>query len=479
MSAPTITSDPQPVQSEQSGKPAPPRDSALEEPPSGGYPPPGAGVGYVLINVRPLPSIPGSSGSDTPAAEASSNDDQVDRQAPGSEPPTTVPDPGAKQPPGEAVPLNPRGSSTSVRAVQPAPVDEPFDEFDVVGDKNRVIPPQSGKGPYGNGSGPRPVSEVASAKGKVPPIPERDFRRPVRNTFPAIPPAGKARSSSSADPPYPLPFTAPLNVNNGSQAKLDRPDASQDRPNFNQRPTGSSMSTRPQSQRFYSASEQPIQDSRPSFPPTPPPKEPHQVELQRRQSTTQSLMSVMGEQMKGYTPYGGTIAEGSRGGVGPSTTGLPLGAAMRSVGSLVHDVGLPRRGKEIRKGYYRLYTPSGVLFSTNPIFKNDISLSTFDIEHVPPPRLAENYIAYIAQREHLRPSGVQMYITRIEGSPEPVANAQTAINMDHLDKDCGRTRQRPLLFVVQPNSELISRRYPPNDVIDSLPRRDLASELSI
>lgn len=71
-----------------------------------------------------------------------------------------------------------------------------------------------------------------------------------------------------------------------------------------------------------------------------------------------------------------------------------------------------------------------------------------------------------------------MYITRVEGNPEPVANPLTAINMDHLDKDCGRTRHRPLLFVVQPNSELISRRYPPNDVIDSLPRRDLASELS-
>lgn len=170
MSAPTNTSDAQPVQSEQSAKPAPPRDSALEEPPSGGYTPPGAGVGYVLINVRPLPSIPGSSGSQTPAAEASSNDDQVDRPAPGSEPPNTIPDPVAK-PPGDAVPLDPRRSSASIRPVQPAPVDEPFDEFDAVGDKNRVIPAQSGKSPYGNGPGARRVSEITSAKGQVPPIP--------------------------------------------------------------------------------------------------------------------------------------------------------------------------------------------------------------------------------------------------------------------------------------------------------------------
>ncbi|KAG9041740.1 hypothetical protein FS837_011816 [Tulasnella sp. UAMH 9824] len=447
---------------------------SIEEPPSGGNPPPGAGVGFVLVNVRPLPSIPGSSGSHSPAAEASSNDDQVDRPVPGSEPPK-IPDPAAK-PPGESAPLNPRRrSSSSARAAQPAPVDEPFDEFDAVGDKNRVIPPQSGKAPYGNGASARPLSEVASTKGPVPPIPERDHRRAGRNTFPAIPPTSKAQSSS-ADPPYPLPLTAPLNINNTNQAKLD---ASQERPNLNRRPSGSSFSSRPQSQRFYSASEQPIQDSRPGFPPAPPPKEAQQAEGQRRESTALSLMSVMGEQMKGFSPFDGVTSERSRGGVGPTIGGLPLGAAMRSAPSLVHEVGLPRRGKEFRKGYYRLYTPSGILFSANPIYKNDISLSTFDIEHVPPPRLAENYIAYIAQREHLRPSGVQMYITRTEGNPEPVPSPQTAINMDHLDKDCGRTRQRPLLFVVQPNSELISRRYPPNDVIDSLPLRDLASELSV
>lgn len=110
------------------------------------------------------------------------------------------------------------------------------------------------------------------------------------------------------------------------------------------------MSTRPQSQRFYSALEQPIQDSRPSFPPTPPPKEPHQVDPQRRQSTALSLMSVMGEQMKGYPPYGGMPSERPRGGAEPRIAGLPFGAAVGSVGSLVQDVGLPRRGKEIRKG---------------------------------------------------------------------------------------------------------------------------------
>lgn len=175
MSAPPNTSDAQPVQPEKPSQSSPPRDSSLEEPPSGGYaPPPGAGVGYVLVNVRPLPSIPGSSGSHTPVAEASSNDDQVDRQVPGnSEPPKTISDPVANPPPGEAGSLNPRRSSASVRAAQTtAPVDEPFDEFDAVGDKNRVIPPQSGKGPYGNGAGgARPVSEAASAKGQVPPIP--------------------------------------------------------------------------------------------------------------------------------------------------------------------------------------------------------------------------------------------------------------------------------------------------------------------
>ncbi|KAG8909138.1 hypothetical protein FRC01_007111 [Tulasnella sp. 417] len=55
----------------------------------------------------------------------------------------------------------------------------------------------------------------------------------------------------------------------------------------------------------------------------------------------------------------------------------------------------------------------------------------------------------------------------------------TAINMDRLDKDCGRTRHRPLLFVVQWNSDLPGRRFPSQEALDSLPLRDVGSELSI
>ncbi|KIO16988.1 hypothetical protein M407DRAFT_33369 [Tulasnella calospora MUT 4182] len=474
MSAPPNTSDAQPVQSEQSAQPLPPGDSSPEQPPMGAYPT--AAGGFVRINVRPLPSIPGSSGSHTPAAEASSTD-QVDLQA--SEP---ISDPVA-EPPSEAIstsrPLDPRQSNTSIRVIQPAPMDEPFDEFDAVGDRDRVIPTRFNRGAYGTEPGPRPALEDASAKDRAPQLPARDYPPAGRiiNLFPPPPHTDNARPSSSADPYNSLPATTPSALNNVNQTRPIRPDAPRERPNFNQRPSGSSMTTRTQSQRYYSASEQAVRDTREAQEPTPPPKDPPYIYAQRRQSRVMSLMSAMDERVGDHPPQGGVTSERS--------TALERRISLRPGGGVggsrwsLQQEELPRRGKEIRKGYYRLYTPSGILFSSNPIYANDISLSTFDIEHVPPPRLAENYIAYVAQRENLRPSGVQMYITRLAGNPEPVANLQTAINMDHLDKDCGRTRQRPLLFVVQGNSDLPGRRYPSQDALDALPLRDLGSELSI
>ncbi|KAG8917970.1 hypothetical protein FRC01_002102 [Tulasnella sp. 417] len=69
-------------------------------------------------------------------------------------------------------------------------------------------------------------------------------------------------------------------------------------------------------------------------------------------------------------------------------------------------------------GYYRLYSPSGALFSVNPIYENDISLSSFLIEHVQPPHSARDYITHIAQRERIKPSGIKMYITVPGSNPE-------------------------------------------------------------
>ncbi|KAG9041653.1 hypothetical protein FS837_011934, partial [Tulasnella sp. UAMH 9824] len=72
--------------------------------------------------------------------------------------------------------------------------------------------------------------------------------------------------------------------------------------------------------------------------------------------------------------------------------------------------------------YYRLYSPSGTLFSVNPIYENDISLSCFPVEAVQPPQSARSYIAYISQREGIKPSGIKMYLTLPGTSPELVYN---------------------------------------------------------
>lgn len=118
------------------------------------------------------------------------------------------------------------------------------------------------------------------------------------------------------------------------------------------------------------------------------------------------------------------------------------------------------------------------MYRVNPIYANDRSISSFDVEHVPPPRSAQNYISYIAQRECIRPDGVKVYLTRPGSSPELVSNPDVVLNMsDGLQTICGRTIERPLLLVVEPNSELPSRRYLLQDSLSNLPLRDLDKEL--
>ncbi|KAG8914268.1 hypothetical protein FRC01_004144 [Tulasnella sp. 417] len=123
-------------------------------------------------------------------------------------------------------------------------------------------------------------------------------------------------------------------------------------------------------------------------------------------------------------------------------------------------------------GYYRLYCPSGAIFSLNPIYENDISLSSFLIEHVQPPHSARDYITHIAQREWIKPSGIKMYITVPGASPELVSN----LDMSGGPKYCGRSRERPFLIFVEPNNDL-GRSYPSQSRLTSLPYRDLKTEL--
>ncbi|KAG8930267.1 hypothetical protein FRC00_001208, partial [Tulasnella sp. 408] len=87
--------------------------------------------------------------------------------------------------------------------------------------------------------------------------------------------------------------------------------------------------------------------------------------------------------------------------------------------------------------------------------------------------LARSYIAYIAQREGIKPSGIKMYLTLPGTSPELVYN----LDMLGGPKYCGRSRQRPFLIFVEPNNELGGRVYPSPSRLTSLPYRDLANEL--
>ncbi|KAG8909137.1 hypothetical protein FRC01_007110 [Tulasnella sp. 417] len=149
----------------------------------------------------------------------------------------------------------------------------------------------------------------------------------------------------------------------------------------------------------------------------------------------------------------------------------------RDDGPRYADAPPPVPRKEYRKAFYRLFSTSGALFSVNPMFSNDVSLASFDVEHVSPPRLAQNYIGFICQREHLKPSGVKLYLTTPQRGPELVTAMDMTIYMSRSDRHCGRDINRPLLLVVEPGSELPGRRYPAPTVLKRLSDRDLDTDL--
>ncbi|KAG8986977.1 hypothetical protein FRB90_003663 [Tulasnella sp. 427] len=112
-----------------------------------------------------------------------------------------------------------------------------------------------------------------------------------------------------------------------------------------------------------------------------------------------------------------------------------------------------------------------------PVFSNDASVSSFDIEHVPPPRAARNYIAYIAQRERVKPSGVKMYISHSKGSIKEVIDMDEVVNYEGSLSPCGLSMKSPLLFVVKPNNDLPGRVHPAPVILSSLGRTDPDEEL--
>lgn len=117
-------------------------------------------------------------------------------------------------------------------------------------------------------------------------------------------------------------------------------------------------------------------------------------------------------------------------------------------------------------------------FRINPIFANDVSLASFDVEHVSPPRLAHNYISYICQREQLKISSVKLFLTTTRAPPEEVKDQNKVINMTRSDRLCGRDLNRPLLLVVEWGGELPGRRFPAPMTLNKLRERNLDSDLA-
>lgn len=70
-----------------------------------------------------------------------------------------------------------------------------------------------------------------------------------------------------------------------------------------------------------------------------------------------------------------------------------------------------------------------------------------------------------------------MYLTRPGVNPERVENLDKVIVMASSRRLCGRSRDMPLLFVVDANGQLPDRHYPFKNTIKSLPYRDFDDEL--
>ncbi|KAG8950861.1 hypothetical protein FRC04_007093 [Tulasnella sp. 424] len=456
-------------------------DPPFEQEPTN-YPPPrrpsSVRPGARAADRRPLPSIPGSPRSHTPLTAGSGLRNPAD--LPSSNPvfgSVLGPYDEPQTPPSRRAGL--RQPNLGVRPPRLASIDEPFDEFDVQEGPDRVRSPGFEEGEYGSDSeaDAPPVAENGTIKGQR--------LRLLRKIYPAPDPSrhlNNARRSPPAGPPASPHRVTPPGVITTIQKTLDPSDASEERPSPRRRtpepyspvvpqlqrgktmnpstseprvfypprtgppepsPEGfpseqktarPSIPARSQYQRNQSISNQPPSRPPQFFSPRPPLEDAHPVHAQEPQLNVQPLVNETDEWVV-IPPLHSGIGSGRPSPVDQSVEYLQdRQADSRSMGgdgqwSPQMD-GPPRRGKEIRRGYYRLYSPSGTLFSINPIYENDISLSSFDVEHVSPPRLARNYIAFISQRESIRPSGVAMYFMQPGARPELVKNLDRVISMD-------------------------------------------------
>jgi len=68
--------------------------------------------------------------------------------------------------------------------------------------------------------------------------------------------------------------------------------------------------------------------------------------------------------------------------------------------------------QKLTKVYYRLSTKYGPLQSRRALHADDPSLSFFYEQHVPPPKLCENFLAHIASKENIHPSRMSLFVNK-------------------------------------------------------------------
>ncbi|KAG8881701.1 hypothetical protein FRB99_004712, partial [Tulasnella sp. 403] len=114
--------------------------------------------------------------------------------------------------------------------------------------------------------------------------------------------------------------------------------------------------------------------------------------------------------------------------------------------------------------------PSAAFPSHQPIDDDDPSLSRFFREHVAPPRLVRNYIAFICERERIHPSRVELFINMVseETSTEELVQLNKNATLRVGPRECGSSEKNPLLVTVEADEGMESQMKR-EDVIHPLP----------
>ncbi|KAG8976883.1 hypothetical protein FRC05_002820 [Tulasnella sp. 425] len=300
------------------------------------------------------------------------------------------------------------------RATQSAPDDGSFDEFDVVPRLDRSVSLNSWRGLRASEGEVRPIRNNASAAVEVQAPGAAGYLAPHQSPSPLPSALSNTRPPLSVNQ-LPSEIVPPI-IDHVTRRGIDLSGGSEERPSYNQRIPASSTSAVLQVQGETTVDPSSI-ERRAFYPPNP-----------TRQDLRPGLARGPQVNVQPPTEVDNLIEVSRLSGRRGSGCSSPIDPSLDYHQGEKEDTA--KLADPPLRGYYRLYTVGRTLFSVNPAYGNDISLSSFDIEHVSPPRLARNYIAFISHRERIKPSGVKMYLTRPGASPELIKNLDTVINMD-------------------------------------------------